>query len=218
MTFERKLAVLSLVLAGSCGLANATPLYAEVITANVDLAPTFFGGTLLDFAVTNISNPSYNGIARSAVYDTGSGLDFYYQFSNDVSAVNGIERFTGYNFSSVGSTTVLDVYQTAAPFGIFVAGTEPSDYADRTVAGVIGFSFVPNGASKVTPGTTSYTQILRTNARAYTRGNFGLLDGIGDNAAGFSTAAVPEPSTGALMVMGLAVCAFFVRRGNKTLN
>jgi len=130
MTFVRKLSALVLTLAGACGLANATPLSVDVITANVDFTPTFFGGTLLDSAITNISNSSYNGIAHSAVYDTGTGLDFYYQFTNNASSVNGLERFSAYNFSSVGSATVLDVYQTAGPFGIFVAGTEQSDYAD----------------------------------------------------------------------------------------
>ncbi|HEX5357164.1 MAG TPA: PEP-CTERM sorting domain-containing protein [Aquabacterium sp.] len=216
MTFERQLSTLAIILAGATGLAHATPLPTEIPTANVDIVPGFFGGTLLDTAITNISNASYNGIARAAVYDTGTGLDFYYQFSNDASSVNGLERFSAYNFSSVGSTTVLDVYQTAAPFGVFVTGTEPSDYADRTAFGVVGLSFVPNGASKINPGTTSYTQIIRTNARAYTGGNFGLLDGIGDNARGFSTTAVPEPSTSALMLTGLAACVFFIRRGRKT--
>jgi hypothetical protein len=218
MTIERKLIALVLSLAGACGLANATPLSVEVLTPNVDVVPAFFGGTLLDSAITNISNSSYNGIARSAVYDTGTGLDFYYQFTNNASSVNGLERFSAYNFSSVGSATVLDVYQTAGPFGIFVAGTEQSDYADRTGLGVIGISFVPNGASKINPGTTSYTQIIRTNARAYTTGNFGLLDGIGDNAKGFATSAVPEPGTSTLMLVGLAVCALFTRRRLKSLN
>jgi hypothetical protein len=218
MTFERQLTALVLSLAGACGLANATPLSVEVLSANVDITPTFFGGTLLNSAITNIANTSYNGVARSAVYDTGTGLDFYYQFTNNASSVNGLERFSAYNFSSVGSATVLNVYQTAGPFGIFVAGTEKSDYADRTALGVIGISFVPNGASKINPGTTSYTQIIRTNARGYTSGNFGLMDGIGDNAVGFATVAVPEPATSTLMLMGLAVCALFTRRRLKALN
>ncbi len=212
MKFELKRSALALTFAATCGLAQATPLLVEAFTANVDVTPTFFGGTLLDSAITHISNASYNGFARTAVYDTGSGLDFYYQFSNDPSSVNGLERFTGYNFTSVGATTPLQVYQTSAAFGIFLTGTEKADYADRTSLGVVGFSFVPNGASKVNPGTTSFTQILRTPARNYTAGNFGLLDGIGDNAAGFATSAVPEPATGTLMLVGLGVCALVSRR------
>lgn len=212
MNFELKRSALALTFAATCGLAQATPLLVEAITTNVDVTPTFFGGTLLDSAITHVSNASYNGIARTAVYDTGSGLDFYYQFSNDLSSVNGIERFSGYNFSSVGASTPLAVYQTAVAFGIFVTGTEQADYADRTSLGVVGFSFVPNGASKINPGTTSFIQILRTPARHYTAGNFGLLDGIGDNATGFATSAVPEPATSTLMLVGLGVCALVSRR------
>jgi hypothetical protein len=159
-----------------------------------------------------INNISYNGIARAAVYDTGTGLDYYYQFSNDASSKNGIERFSAYDFSLLGATAV-NVYQTAAAFGIFTAGTESADYADRTGAGVIGFSFIPNGNSKIIPGTTSFTQIIRTNAREYTVGNFGLLDGIGDNAKGFGVAApVPEPATYAMLLAGLGMVGTIIRR------
>ncbi len=93
---------------------------------------------------------------------------------------------------------MLDVYQTPAAFGIFLEGSEQSDYADRTNFGVVGFSFVPNGASKVNPGTTSYTQILR------------------DNAAGFATAAVPEPATGTLLLVGLAMGGWISSRRRRT--
>jgi len=94
-----------------------------------------------------------------------------------------------------------------------MTGTELSDGADRTTAGVIGFSFIPNGESKIVPGTTSSIQIIRTNATAYTAGNFGLLDGIADNAAGFApTAAVPEPESYAMMLAGLGLMGFVAKR------
>jgi hypothetical protein len=139
-------------------------------------------------------------------------LDFYYQFTNNASSKNGIERFTGYDFSSLGAS-VMSVFQTGAAFGMFTAGTETSDYADRTALGVIGFNFVPNAHSKINPGTTSFTQIIRTNARSYTVGNFGLLDGIGDNAAGFAPAsAVPEPESYAMLLAGLGMIGTIIRR------
>jgi hypothetical protein len=77
--------------------------------------------------------------------------------------------------------------------------------------GVIGISFVPNGLSKVNPGTTSFTQIVRTNARNYVEGNFGLLDGIGDNAKGFAT-AVPEPESYAMLLAGIGMIGTIIRR------
>jgi hypothetical protein len=212
MKLTMKQAAIGLALAGIFSNANATVLANEVPSSSVDVVASYFGGTLLDSAITNISNISYNGIARTAVYDTGTGLDFYYQFTNDASSKNGIERFTGYDFSTI-SDQIVSVFQTAAAFDIFTAGTEFSDYADRTSLGVIGFNFVPNGFSKVNPGTTSFTQIIRTNSRDYVAGNFGLLDGIGDNATGFApTAPVPEPETYALMLSGLGMLGFIGRR------
>jgi hypothetical protein len=157
-----------------------------------------------------VSNISYNGTARTAVYKTATGLDFYYQFTNNIDSKNGIARFTGYDFSSLGATAV-GVFQTGAAFGMFTAGTETSDYADRTGLGVIGFNFVPNAHSKVNPGTTSFTQIIRTNATQYVAGNFGLLDGIGDNAKGFAT-AVPEPESYAMLLAGLGMIGSIIRR------
>ena len=214
MYLTMKIIVLALALASVFTTAHATVLVANAPSTSVDTTPAFFGGTLLDSAITDIKNFSYNGIARTAVYDTGSGLDFYYQFSNDASSKNGVDRFSGYDFSSLGASQV-SVFQTGTGFGIFTNGTEASDYADRTAAGVIGFNFVPNGASKVIPGTTSFIQIIRTNATAYTVGNFGLIDGYADNAKGFAptiTAAVPEPETYAMLFAGLGLIGFVARR------
>ncbi|MDZ7938959.1 MAG: PEP-CTERM sorting domain-containing protein [Rhodoferax sp.] len=213
MKFSVKHGAVALAVIAAFGRAQATVLVSNTLTANVDYSATSFGGTLLAQAITNINNSSYNGIARAAVYDTGSGLDFYYQFTNNASSKNGVERFTGYDFSSLAASTV-NVYQTDAAFDLFVTGTEKSDYADRTGFGVIGFSFVPNGLSKINPGTTSFTQIIRTNAREYQPGNFGLLNGIGDNAVGFA-AAVPEPETYALLLAGLGLMGTIARRRNK---
>lgn len=212
MNFTMKQAALALTITGAFGMAQATDLAINVPTANVDVVDSFFGGSLLAIAITNISNSSYNGTARAAVYDTGAGIDFYYQFANDASSKNGVERFTGYDFSAL-NTSAVSVFQTASAFGIFTTGTEQSDYADRTGLGVIGISFVPNGFSKVNPGTTSFIQIIRTDARQYTAGNFGLLNGYGDNAVGFApAAAVPEPETYALMLAGLGVVGFMSAR------
>jgi hypothetical protein len=211
MKFTTKLTAVALATVGAIGGAQATALVANTPTANVDIVATSFGGTLLDSATTMINNTSYNGIARTAVYDTGTGLDFYYQFSNNASSANGIERFSGYNFSALNGAPI-SVFQVSGAFGMFAAGTENSDYADRTDYGVIGFNFIANANSKINPGTTSYTQVIRTNARNYVAGNFGLLDGIGDNAAGFAVAAVPEPETYAMMLAGLGLMATIARR------
>ena len=210
MNYSVKKTALSLALLGAMVGASATPLLMNAVTAGVDQVPASFGGTLLDSAITNIANASYNGLARSAVYRTETGLDFYYQFSSNPTSMNGVGRFTGYNFAPLGNAAI-DVFQTGAAFGIFLAGTETSDMADRTNLGVIGFNFMPDGSPTITPGTSSFTQIIRTNASNYTTGNFGLLDGIGDNARAFAP-AVPEPATYAMLLAGLGMVGTIIRR------
>lgn len=208
---------LSIWLAAAGSLAHAGVLLTESVTNSVDVVDTPFGGTLLGTAVTHIRNPSYNGVARTAVYESTLGLDFYYQFSNDATSVNGIERFTAYDFRSLGIHTPVNIFQTSAAFDIFEAGTEAADHADRSKLGVIGFNFVPNGTSYVNPGSNSYTMIIRTDAHEFSGGHFGLLDGIGDNAVGFAPAAtVPEPSSSSLTLAGLALLMVGWRKLNRT--
>lgn len=216
MKLTTKHSLLALALLGTFGVAQATALVINSPTTSVDTVGGAFAGTMVAHATTAISNVSYNGIARTAVYDTGTGLDFYYQFSNDSSAQNGVERFTGFDFSSL-SASAMSVFQTGAAFGIFSAGTELSDNADRSANGVIGFNFEPGPMSKINPGTTSFTQIVRTNARTFHAGNFGLLDGIGDNAQGFapSVSAVPETETMSMLLVGLGLMGTIIRRRNK---
>lgn len=217
MKFSQKSVVLALALVSTYGSANATVLSANVLTAEVDVVSGFFGGTLLDFASTSVSNISFNGTARTAIYDSGTGLDFYYQFTNNANSANGVERFSAFNFSGLGATPV-SVFQTGVGFGIFSNGSSRSDYADRTLAGVIGFNFLPSATSnKILPGNTSFIQIIRTNGVGYKPGNFGLLNGIADNAQGFAPiTAVPEPETYAMMLAGLGLLGFISKR-RKTI-
>jgi hypothetical protein len=129
-----------------------------------------------------------------------------------------LERFSAFDFSSLGASQV-SVFQTNAGFGIFSNGTQKSDYAGRTLDGVIGFSFVPNGSSKIVPDTTSFIQIIRTSATSYTAGSFGLLDGIADNAAGFAPAsAVPEPESYAMMLAGLGLMGLVAKRSKSNIS
>lgn len=211
MKLKTQLAAAALALTGAVGSAQATALIVNTPTTSVDVSGTFFGGSMVASAITDIHNVSYQGVARTAVYDTGTGLDFYYQFTNASTSINGVERFSGWDFSALGNSAI-NVFQTNASNGFFITGTEQSDYADRTALGVIGFNFVANAHSKINPGTTSFVQVIRTNARNFKPGNFGLLDGIGDNATGFGVSAIPEPETYAMMLAGLGLMGAIVRR------
>lgn len=213
MHLKTKLLVISLAMAGIVSNVQATVLATDVSGVNVDVVASYFGGTLLDSISTPVSNSGWNGIAHTAVYQTGSGLDFYYQFTNDSSSKNGIHRFTGFDFSSLGATNV-NVYQTAAGFGIFSNGTVTSNYADRSHGGVIGFDFTPVGIGDVAPGTSSYIQIIRTNATSYQPGNFVISNGMSANTAAFAT-AVPEASTSGLVMSGLGLIALIGSRRMK---
>lgn len=165
----------------------------------------YFGGVLVTQATTFVTTPSYSGWARTALYNTGSGIDFYYQFTNLATSISGIERLSAYNFGSY----VVDAYQTATAFGIFQAGTENIDTVDRGTLGVIGFNFLPTGTTKIQPGTTSYIGILRTNAPSYTSGAFGILDGYAGNATGFAPIGtpIPEPTPLTLLILGAGIMA-----------
>ena len=199
----------SLLIATSISSAWATNIPPNS-SQPVTVVPNFFGGTLVDQAATHIFTPTYSGWARTAVYATTTGYDFYYQFSNDAGSSGGVDRLTGFDYSGWN----VDAYQTASAFGIFQAGNNDVDTVDRDLGEVVGFNFSPATGGKIQPGTSSYTGILRTNATNYKLGAFGIIDGFTANAPGFAP-AVPEPETYAMMLLGVGVLAWVRRNKAK---
>jgi hypothetical protein len=111
------------------------------------------------------------------------GLTFTYQFTNDQSSDNSINRLT------------------ATPFGDFLTdvsfvdgtGVVPA-FIDRGPSGdPVGFSFnnAPIGTGLVNPGDTSAVLVVRTDAPALQPGIISLIDGGTGTVVGF--APIPEP-------------------------
>jgi hypothetical protein len=191
------------------------------------LTPT--GALLADTGLQNVSMTlgltTLDATFRSAVYDAGGGnLDFLYQVTNNQNSTTSIEELSFANFTGF---TVLGAWQQLAAFGVFGAGVEEADSAERNFIGdAVGVSFDTNfftdahaGADfLLNPGETSAIFQFRVVAANYTLGTFTAQDGIAVTAQGFSPTAVPEPASWAMMILGFgAAGAMMRRRQNRVL-
>ena len=214
MKMKLQLSAFALALAGVCGAAQANSLTFNQTVSPVDMLASAPAGTLLDSLSSIVTTPTFTGTLRTAVYDgpeAGINLDFYYQFTNSPNSINSNGRVTGFDFG----TFATNVYQTAQAFGIFQMGNVSAVSADRDSMGTIGFNMQPIGEhEKLAPGMTSDTFIVRTAATTYVPGWSGVIDGTAGYAPAFQP-AVPEPETNALIVAGLGLMGFIVRRRSK---
>src|SRR5690349_20099965 len=135
---------LAAVLAGASLLA-AAPSQAQALAPGGTLTAPFTAasvppaGNLVAATSSSFTTPGgESGTVRSAVYNNGRTLDFFYQVSVS-SSVDGLNRFTAFNFAGF-TTSILD---TATAFGSFVAGTHEPNSADRSPGGggTVGFNF-----------------------------------------------------------------------------
>ena len=218
------------ILIGVISMAFAAPLSATTIspgqcagpapcTVALDTWATISNlGTFVTGKTENIASTDYSGIFRTAVYrNSSSVLDFYDQFTSNLSSTGAINRmsildFAGYTTNIGWTSEDIDGTggsgsgATAVNFLQNASLMQAPTSADRSTGtgGTIGFSF-PNfitGAT-VDPGETSRILVIRTNATNYTSGVTFFLNGAIASNNSFAPTAIPEPGTYALMGAGL---------------
>jgi hypothetical protein len=166
----------------------------------------------------NFGLPASSGTVREIVVADslnpfGAGdLTFVYQ----VTVTGGdIARVSGSDFGLF----LTDVVQ-GVPHSPFVAGTAPSSSADRDITGaVVGFNFmpklIPDGGP---PANSSLDLIIRTNAKSFTSGSIGLIDGGGTTMSGFAPSTVPEPAFYGLLLLGMSGLFTITFRSKKSVS
>ncbi len=187
------------------------------------------GGLLADTGTQNVSNSMFgitlNTALRAAVYSGDGYLDFVYQITNLGSSNTSV---TGLSFANFDGFDV-SAYQFLGGIGAFGPGSEEADSARRNPDGqVVGVNFDtnffpnndtdagPNGL--LNPGETSSTFLFRVfGATGFTPGTFTAQDGVTVTGQGFSptVAAVPEPGTWAMMLLGFGGMGLAMRRNRR---
>jgi len=203
---------------GLLGLALATPVEAAPLSAGGLLLPVPqesdpSGGTTIDSLSSGfIAAGAFSGTLRSLVVKNDAsnplgGLTFVYQMFNDGVAGN----------HSIGRLAINSFIGFATDVSYQVAPNEVAPiYADRGVnGGVVGFSFFPYAGDPHTgfldPGEISTVMVVQTNAKAYQRVMASVIDGSITTAESFGP-IVPEPSSVALLGLGVAAAGLVVRR------
>jgi len=169
----------------------------------------FYGGSIYDVTTPFVSSIAVDGsfftgsltsqVYREGITDPRPGkLEFVYQFTNDGTSTDTIDRFTVDGFA--GLANIYADYAsgtgTSAPWQL----TRPL----LPTGNVIGFNFV-----EVDAGTNSDQLIINTNVTQWALDDAALQDGenVSIPAPG---PAVPEPASATLLT--LALSALTLRR------
>lgn len=186
-----------------------TALGGTTVAARPELAGTVLQDVITPFSFSGVSGSVQNRVVR----ETGTGtLDFYWKVNVDAST-NGT-GVSAFRLADFGYSNLKD-----ADFRIDGLGTTGPDTARlfnvaNYPAGDINFLF--SGTGGVAPGSQSRFFFLHTTATSYDKiASYDLLTTGAQNLSGsFSTfaPAVPEPSTYAMMGLGVLLMGSLLGR------
>jgi hypothetical protein len=214
---------LATILAATCLSAAAPALAAPVLVGTTGVTPTAGvpagQGTLL--ASQSFAGQAFTFAAafNQAVYrNTGGTLDFYFQVIRTGAGTLRDEEIRSFTISNLDSFTVDGFASATDPdgAGLFIAANNPNLANGTPSASTTTFGRSPSGnvlttefgANGLTGTENSATYIFRTNATAFNMlGTFGIIDGSTLQGLTYQpvTAAVPEPASWAMMIVGLGL-------------
>ncbi len=195
---------------------TAVALPGTTVAAEPQLAGTVLEDKLTDFSIAGegITGHIQSRVVRSSVDGT---LDFYWRVFNDESSKGSIGNFRIGEFLApeYNANWRIDGLGDVAPTSAYKFG---GGLADQ---GYINFQFfdAASSAGLLTPGKSSMFMFLDTSATSYNES--ALMDVANRDTTQISglsytfTPAVPEPSTYALMGLGLAAMGFLRRRTSR---
>jgi hypothetical protein len=215
----RKLIVAAALLCASAG-AHATILdlsFNPTSGTTAAIEPQLGGPIVEDISTPisfAVSGGTFNATVQSRVVLSVDGTyDFYWRITNtsfDGDGSAALDSLRIGNFGSVigdNGNFRLDGLGSVGPDSIYV-------FADPV--GAFNFLF----SDGLSAGTDSYFMFIDTDAHAYAKtASFDLTGagqtGISDSFLTFAPAAVPEPATWAMMLMGFGAIGFAMRRSQR---
>lgn len=189
-----------------------------------------FGGTLIQEIRSPLLGDNgtnfISGFATSAVFRASDGfLDFYYQFAFDNTTNVVVDTISLSSFTSVPGLAVAQTGEDVdGPGGLpaenqgnaiqnnFTLATVTGSYSSADRPNVNGNGINANLTTGVTRNETSFTFIVRTQARNFSTAGSVSVQGGGISAftaaqGALSPLADPAPEPGALALLGLGLIA-----------
>jgi len=202
--------------------AQGTPLLpgSQVIPSAEAALPVgsySFSPTMVAISGVNaLGEIRFTGTLTFAVYrESATGfLDFLYQYHNDPSARDPVERLSLTDFASVSADVT---HLTTTPTG-FASGTVVPQLATRSfgAGSVVAFDFpTPNSIS---PGQTTEALVVHTNATQFELGTTNLIDGGIASVVTRGPRSAAEPATFMLFAGCLLGLIGFAARGCNKLS